>query len=271
MGKASMRKSVDVGAGLGVGSGAGAAAGLGATPGAGAREDVLLEACGIMKEYDGETVLAGCNLQVRPGEVVALVGPSGAGKSTLLSIMGLLLAPSAGKVLVGGVSTEDMKDAEVSALRARSFGFVFQHTQLIGSLRAIDNMLVSACFGRSDMEAAASRVAALVKRFGLENRVNHFPHQLSVGQKRRVALVRALSLDPAVLMADEPTNDLDGAARAEVADALEEFAASREGRAVVCVTHDVALARRATRVVRLEDGRLVEISPQDIKEVGRAC
>ena len=216
----------------------------------------ILEVRHIMKEYDGETVLAGCDFTVRSGEVLAVVGPSGGGKSTLLSIAGLLLAPSAGEVLVRGRKVSALADGELSVLRAATFGFVFQHTQLIGSLRAVDNMLVPACFGKGNMEAAAVRVADLVKRFGLERRVNHFPHQLSVGQKRRVALVRALALDPAVLVAVEPTNDLDEETRAEVVRTLLDYADA--GHAVLLATHDRDLAARATRVLRLSDGFLEE-------------
>ncbi len=214
----------------------------------------VVEVRGVMKEYDGETVLAGCDLALAPGEFTAIVGASGCGKSTLMSIAGLLLTPSAGTVIVEGRSTAGLGDAELSALRADAFGFVFQHTQLIGSLRAIDNVLVPACFGGADMAAAAERAAVLVNRFGLAKRVNHFPHQLSVGQKRRVALARALVLEPRAVLADEPTNDLDEQTADEVARTLEEFA--DEGHAVLCVTHDRALAERAHRVLRLEDGRL---------------
>lgn len=229
----------------------------------------LLEARGIMKEYGGETILAGCDLAVNPGDVVAVVGASGEGKSTLLSILGLLLTPSAGQVLVEGQETGAWRDRELSALRARSFGFVFQHTQLIGSLRAIDNVLVPACFGGADMAAAARRAEDLTTRFGLLNRVSHYPHQLSVGQKRRVALARALVLSPRLVIADEPTNDLDEVTAGTVVDSLLDFADG--SHAVLCATHDLQLARRAGRVLRLADGRLTEIAPEDVKEVRRAC
>ena len=216
----------------------------------------VLELSGVMKEYDGETILAGCDLQLRSGDFVAVVGESGCGKSTLLSVAGLLLSPSAGSVLVEGVNMAGVPDAEASAERARAFGFVFQHTQLIGSLRAIDNVLVPACFGAADMGAAAARAAELVERLGIAHRANHFPHQLSVGQKRRVALARALVLDPLAIIADEPTNDLDEPNADAVAAILREYAES--GRAVLVATHDVRLAAAAGRVLRLEDGRLTE-------------
>lgn len=220
----------------------------------------VVEVRGVMKEYDGEMILSGCDLALRPGEFTAIVGASGCGKSTLMSIAGLLLTPSAGSVIVEGRPVEGLGDAELSALRARTFGLVFQHTQLIGSLRAVDNVLVPACFGGADMEAAARRAASLIERFGLTARANHFPHQLSVGQKRRVALARALVLGPQAILADEPTNDLDEETADEVARTLAEFA--DEGHAVLCVTHDRRLAQRAQRVLRLEGGKLHEEAPR---------
>lgn len=229
----------------------------------------LLEACSIMKEYGGETVLAGCDLSVFPGDAVAVIGASGEGKSTLLSILGLLLTPSAGRVLAGGIDTAGMEDRALSALRSRSFGFVFQHTQLIGSLRAVENVLVPASFGGADREPAAARAETLIERLGIANRSDHYPHQLSVGQKRRVALARAFLLEPEVVIADEPTNDLDEATAAVVEKTLLEYADDAHG--VVYATHDLGLARRASRVLVLADGRLREIAPDEVKEARRAC
>ena len=208
----------------------------------------------VMKEYDGETVLAGCSLALGPGDFVAITGPSGAGKSTLLSILGLLLAPDGGAVVVDGRNALDLRDGDLSLLRQRTFGFVFQHTQLVGSLRTIDNVLVPACFGGADIRVAAERAADLMTRLGLVERAQHFPHQLSVGQKRRVALARAMVMQPAVIVADEPTNDLDVATADAVMRVLAEYA--EQGNAVVCATHDMNLAARAGRVLHLEDGTL---------------
>ncbi|WP_417118948.1 ABC transporter ATP-binding protein [Olsenella phocaeensis] len=233
------------------------------------RGDGLLRLRKVMKEYDGETILAGCDLDVGAGESVAVVGASGEGKSTLLSIAGLLLTPSAGTVLVDGTDASRLSDQGLSALRARAFGFVFQHTQLVGSLRAIDNILVPACFGGADMAAAAERAAALIELLGLSHRANHFPHQLSVGQKRRVALARAMVLSPLAIVADEPTNDLDSASAGIVEEALLGYA--DEGHAVLVATHDMALARSASRAVRLRDGRLAPAGDAELEEGARRC
>lgn len=221
----------------------------------------LVELKRVMKEYGGETVLAGCSLALAPGDFVAVTGPSGAGKSTLLSILGLLLAPDGGAVVVDGRNALDLGDGELSALRQRMFGFVFQHTQLVGSLRAVDNVLVPACFGGADMGAAAERAAGLIERFGLAGRAQHFPHQLSVGQKRRVALARAMAMEPRVIVADEPTNDLDADTADVVMAALSEYV--DRGGAVVCATHDERLAARAGRVLNIEDGLLGAVDAAD--------
>jgi ABC-type lipoprotein export system ATPase subunit len=226
---------------------------------------MLLGCRGICKAYEGETVLSGIDLALAPGESVALVGASGAGKSTLLSILGLLLAPSAGSLSVGGVAVAD-DDRARSTLRAEHFGFVFQHNQLIGSLRAIDNVLVPSCFAYQG--DCGERAHELMTRFGLADRLYHYPHQLSVGQKRRVALARALLLHPSIVLADEPTNDLDRATGQTVLEALLEY--PDEQHAVVFATHDEALAARADRVVCLNDGALspfpISVSPMNAGE-----
>lgn len=216
----------------------------------------FIEARRVMKEYGGETVLAGCSLALAPGDFTCVTGPSGAGKSTMLSIMGLLMEPDGGTVVASGRDCLDMGDSELSELRSRLFGFVFQHNQLVGSLRAFDNVVVPACFAGNDREQAEARARELVERFGLGSRANHFPHQLSVGQKRRVALVRALVLQPSVIVADEPTNDLDAESAEIVMEALTHHAES--GGAVICATHDGKLAARAKTVLRLHDGLLEE-------------
>jgi ABC-type lipoprotein export system ATPase subunit len=224
---------------------------------------MLLECDKVSKTYDGQTVLVRIDMQVNAGESVALVGASGEGKSTLLSIAGLLLAPSAGRVTVDGKGIERLNDVELSALRAQAFGFVFQHNQLIGSLRALDNVLVPSCFAyQGDCQ---KRALALMKEFGLEDRLWHYPHQLSVGQKRRVALARAMLLSPKIIIADEPTNDLDPVTGRVVINELLNYPDKKH--AVIYATHDMAMARRADRILHLHNGKIEQISEDQLAHV----
>ena len=190
------------------------------------------------------------------GTSVAFVSPSGSGKSTLLSMLGLLLTPSTGSVLVNGQDATALDDDAKSTLRLRQFGFIFQHTQLVGSLRAVENVAVPADFAGGNLADAAERAAGLMGQLGLGERLYHYPYQLSIGQKRRVATARALLMDPPILIADEPTNDLDAESTRSVADVL--FEHVERGGILLFATHDQALAARADRVMHLDGKTFVE-------------
>ena len=216
---------------------------------------MLLKLEHISKTYDEEAVLNDVSLSLDRGQSVAIVAPSGAGKSTLLSIAGLLLEPTEGRVIINGADAGELSEEERCAIRAEHIGFLFQHTQLIGSLRAVDNVTLPADFAHeaakrlSDSEIE-DRARDRLIAFGLEERLYHFPSQLSVGQKRRIATARALFLDPALIIADEPTNDLDAENAQLVIEAL--FAPVKKGEAgLLYATHDMSLAKRADRIVRL--------------------
>jgi ABC-type lipoprotein export system ATPase subunit len=218
--------------------------------------DKLLVATALGKTYDGESVLSDLSLELTPGQSVALTGPSGSGKSTLLSLLGLLLAPDAGSVAVQGIETEGLTENERARLRQNCFGFVFQHTQLVGTLRAWENVAMPARFlsgaerRSKDIteRSLAERSKQLLVSLGLEHRLYHYPHQLSVGQKRRIALARALVLDPPIILADEPTNDLDAESAQLVTEML--FAEVERRKALVVATHDSHLAAQtSTRVL----------------------
>ena len=202
------------------------------------------------KSYGDAVILEGIGFQANPGDSIAFMSPSGSGKSTLLSMLGLLLTPTTGRVVVDGVDTSTLNDKQLSKLRLENVGFVFQHTQLIGSLRAIENVTVPANFSAQGAKAKAEQAREMLCRLGLEKRLLHYPHQLSVGQKRRVALARALVMDPPIVIADEPTNDLDAESRNSVADAL--FDRCAQGGILLFATHDEELASRATRIMRLD-------------------
>lgn len=214
----------------------------------------MLEASGVTKRFGTETVLHDVSLRVSPGESLAITGPSGCGKSTLMSILGLLLQPTGGEVRFDGRNVAELSDDERSRLRNQSCGFVFQNPQLIGSLSVLDNVLVPARLARKrNLEVAAAKTLATL---GLSHRLRHLPHQLSIGQKRRVAIARALLLEPSVVFADEPTNDLDPELTEQIGDYL--LGLPRKGCALVLVTHDTGLAGRADRAVQIVDGGLRE-------------
>lgn len=208
-----------------------------------------IEARGLGRSFGDQVVIEKTSFTAQSGMAVALTSPSGSGKSTLLSMLGLLLTPTSGEVLVDGVSTKGMGDAQLAAMRSRTFGFIFQHTQLIGSLRAWENVAVPARFVKHPAFDPKERSQELLERFGLGERLYHYPHQLSVGQKRRIAAARALLLDPPILIADEPTNDLDAESAGSVTEML--FQHARQGGILLYASHDQALVGRADLVLRL--------------------
>ena len=215
---------------------------------------ILLEAENVSRVFGTETILRDVSLRIQAGEATSIVGPSGSGKTTLLAILALLLQPSSGRLLVAGRDAAELSDAERSKLRNSFYGFIFQAAQLIGSLSVLDNVLVPAFLAGRTREKRQGALE-LLERLGLSERAKHLPHQLSVGQKRRVALARALLLRPALILADEPTNDLDPRRAAQVSEFLLSLPA--DGYALVLVTHDQQLARRAGNRWLISEGRLV--------------
>ena len=208
---------------------------------------MILKGEALCKSYGEEIILGGMDLEIRSGESVAVTGESGSGKSTLISVMGLLLEPDSGKLCLDGTDLLALDDRRRSKIRNRNFGFIFQHTQLIGSVTVLDNVLIPALIaGKRGMEDEARR---LLGDLGLSRRTGHYPHQLSIGQKRRVTLARALLMEPDIIFADEPTNDLDAENAELVGERL--FSQTEQGRALVVVTHDSELAKRADRIIRI--------------------
>jgi ABC-type lipoprotein export system ATPase subunit len=218
----------------------------------------VVEARGLVKTFGegraARRVLDGAELEVEAGEIVAVLGRSGSGKSTLLHVLGGLDRPEAGSVRVAGEAVTGATERRLSALRHRRIGFVFQFFHLLPELSGEDNVLLAGRVRGADA-AAVARGRALVDRLGLRQVAGSLPHQLSGGEQQRFAIARALVNDPALLLADEPTGNLDAQAGAEVLALLRGLAG--DGRAIVLVTHEEAAARIAHRVVRLEGGRLV--------------
>jgi putative ABC transport system ATP-binding protein len=201
------------------------------------------------------TALDGATAEIPRGDFVAVVGPSGSGKSTLLLMLGGMLSPSSGRVLLEGQSLYDLSADGRARLRKKKVGFVFQTFNLVPYLTAIENVQVPLYLAGVDQKAHEERAASLLERVGLADRMQHKPCELSVGQQQRVALARMLANDPAVILADEPTGNLDPDTSRQVIGFFEEF--NGEGRTIVMVTHDPRAAERAKRVLRLTGGAIV--------------
>ncbi len=219
----------------------------------------MLVAKGLTKEFPSGaqrlTVLRDVSFEIPDGTFVAIVGPSGSGKTTLLGLLAGLDTPTRGEVILDGARLHAMTEDERARLRGDKVGFVFQSFQLIPTLTAVENVAVPLEL-RGDGTAAA-RAREILVRVGLEERLDHYPAQLSGGEQQRVAIARAFANRPKVLFADEPTGNLDGATGEKIVALLEELNAA-EGTTIVLVTHDMALAQHARRMVRLRDGVVAE-------------
>ena len=220
----------------------------------------VLEAHDLLKTYRGGdgsliTVLNGVHLSVARGEMVAIVGASGAGKSSLLHVLGALDAPTRGYVVVDGVPLQAGDETALARLRNRKIGFVFQFHHLLREFSALENVAMPLRIAGWDTRKAQGRAAEILARVGLEGRMHHRPSELSGGEQQRTAVARALAADPAVLLADEPSGNLDHANAERLHDLLATLARDLEIGMVV-VTHNASLAARANRVLRLDDGRL---------------
>ena len=221
----------------------------------------MIKLTGINKIYrtnEIETLaLENVNLDVAKGEFVSIMGPSGCGKSTLLNIMGLLDAPSSGKIEINGTSVESMKDNELAAFRNKTLGFVFQSFHLINSLNVIDNVELPLLYRKMAAKERTRLAKEVLDRVGLSHRMRHMPTQLSGGQCQRVAIARAIVGNPEIILADEPTGNLDSKMGAEVMELLHKLN-KEDGRTIVMVTHNEEQAKQTSRTIRFFDGRQVQ-------------
>jgi putative ABC transport system ATP-binding protein len=220
----------------------------------------LIHLDGVTKVFFTDEVethaLAGIHLEIKSGEYIAIAGPSGCGKSTLLSILGLLDSPTEGKYTLNGKAVADLPLSERARVRNREIGFIFQSFNLIGDLNVYENVELPLTYRGMASDERRKRVQSALERVGMSHRMKHFPAQLSGGQQQRVAVARAVAGDPAILLADEPTGNLDSTNGEAVMELLREL---HQGGATICmVTHDPRYARHADRSVHLFDGKVVE-------------
>ncbi len=203
--------------------------------------------------------LRGVDLTIEKNEFVAIMGASGSGKSTLMNILGLLDRPTAGRYTLNGVATEKMGAAALSSVRNREIGFVFQSFELLSRATALKNVMLPLIYSKKHWLGARKRARAALGRVGLEERVRHKPNQLSGGQRQRVAIARALVNEPTIILADEPTGNLDSVTSEEIIGLFKQLHA--EGQTIVIVTHEEDIAGHAERIVRLRDGRIISDYP----------
>jgi putative ABC transport system ATP-binding protein len=219
----------------------------------------IIRMSGIRKVYDTGKImveaLTGIDLEIEKGQMVAIVGPSGSGKSTLMNLLGCLDTPTSGDYALGGQNVSGVSRDQLAEIRNRRVGFIFQNFNLLPHISALENVEMPMLFGGVPVRERHQRAGELLARVGLGDRLDHKPTELSGGQMQRVAIARALAMNPDIVLADEPTGNLDSTAGSDIMSLFTEL--WQQGRTMIIITHDPALARRASRVVEIRDGRIV--------------
>ena len=230
-----------------------------------ASEATFFQMTGITKSYwmgdEWSPVLRGIDLTIREGEFLSVLGPSGSGKSTLMNIIGCLDTPTSGEYILHGRRVDDLAPDELARIRNREIGFIFQSFQLLPRQDALSNVELPLIYAGMPRQQRRERAAEMLRRVGLENKMDHLPNQLSGGQQQRVAIARALATNPTILLADEPTGALDQKTGHQVMDLFHEL--HDEGRTIIMITHDRHIAQNASRLVRILDGVLSEGAEDD--------
>ncbi|MHB8798337.1 MAG: ABC transporter ATP-binding protein [Thermoanaerobaculia bacterium] len=229
------------------------------------QRSAIIEMDGIRKVYDTGKVkveaLKGVDLRIEKGEFVAIVGPSGSGKSTLMNLLGCLDTPSGGDYFIGGEKVAGLTRDALAEVRNRRVGFVFQAFNLLPQISAFENVEMPLVFGGVPPKVRRAKVAELLGKVGLGDRMDHKPTELSGGQMQRVAIARALAMDPDIVLADEPTGNLDTTSGTDIMGVFLDL--WKSGSTLIVITHDMALARRASRIVEIRDGRIVSDRPAE--------
>ena len=228
-------------------------------------EATFFQMTGITKSYwmgdEWSPVLRGIDLTIREGEFLSVLGPSGSGKSTLMNIIGCLDTPTGGEYILHGRRVDDLAPDELARIRNQEIGFIFQSFQLLPRQDALSNVELPLIYAGMPRQQRRERAAEMLRRVGLENKMDHLPNQLSGGQQQRVAIARALATNPTILLADEPTGALDQKTGHQVMDLFHEL--HDEGRTIIMITHDRHIAQNASRLVRILDGVLSEGAEDD--------
>lgn len=224
------------------------------------KQDFVIRAENISKIYDMGAVkvkaLDGVSLEIEQAEFVSIMGPSGSGKTTLLDVLSALSRPSKGDVFINNKPVSKMNDSQLALVRGRTIGFVFQTFNLVPRMSALENVMLPLWFQEIPEEERRKIALGILKEVGLEDRVNHKPNELSGGQKQRVAIARALAVNPGVIVADEPTGNLDSAAGEQILKIIEDLH-EKKGKTILMVTHEKTIGERAERILFLKDGKII--------------
>ncbi len=221
-------------------------------------KQTIIELKNVHKDYKiGDTIISAVeavDLIINKGDFIAIVGPSGSGKSTMMNLIGALDLATKGDIFLDNVNIEHLHESELAQLRGKKIGFVFQNFNLVSTLTALENVMLPMIFQNVELEERKERATKLLSDLGLGERLKHLPNELSGGERQRVALARALANDPEVILADEPTGNLDSKRSEEIAKMFVKL--SKQGKTIILVTHDLDIAKYANKIYKLKDGRI---------------
>ncbi len=222
------------------------------------KQKLIIQLKNVHKDYEmGDSIVeavGGADIKIKRGDFLAIVGPSGSGKSTMMNLVGALDLATEGEIYLDGENIEELEESELAQIRGRKIGFIFQTFNLIPTLTALENIMLPMMFQDYDEEYREERAKKLLKEVGLEHRTQHLPKELSGGERQRVAIARALANNPGVILADEPTGNLDSKTGKEIIKMFINL--NKQGKTIILVTHDMEIAKLAKHIIRLKDGKI---------------